>query len=370
MSITDEPITIGRVEVKNRFVLPPMGTKYATEKGEVTEKLIRYYQVRAGGGAGLIIVEAANVSPAGRFLWKQLEIHDDRYIAGLERLSSAVQEEGVKVFIQLNQGGASPAVTHDQTLEEINASSVSMSDAFIPRTLSRDEIEKAERSFIKAGVRAYEAGFDGVELHGAHMYLLCQLLSPRTNKRVDEYGSERTRAVTQIIDGIKDNTGDDFAVICRINGFESMPGGLTVEDAVSNARGLERGGADGLHVSALIRTKKGGPEDSTPCPDIHFEDGTFLPFSRAVSSAVDIPVIAVGKIGSLALAENILKEKIADMVAVGRGYIADPEIIKKWQESRHDEVNNCIYCNKCLKVLMKTPEDEIICPVNPGLGSE
>ena len=370
MSITEEPITIGRVEVKNRFVLPPMVTKFATDKGEVTEKLIRYYQVRAGGGAGLIIVEASNVSPAGRFLWKQIEVHDDRYTAGLERLSYAIKSEGAKAFIQLNQGGTSPVVTHDQTLEEINASSVDLSDGFIPRPFSRDEIKEAEQSFVNAAFRAYEAGFDGVELHCAHMYLLCQLLSPMTNKRADEYGSERTRLVTDIIDKIKNVTGDDFAVICRINGFESMPEGLTVEDAVANARGLEKGGADGIHVSAQVKLSKWGPEDNTACPNRHFDEGTFVPYSRAVRSAVDIPVIAVGRIAEMGLAKSILEEKAADMIAVGRGYIADPEIINKWQDGRDEEVNKCILCNKCLSALLDTREGEIICPVNPALGTE
>ena len=370
MMLSTTPINIGKLEVKNRFVMPPMVTKFANEKGEVTEKLIRYYQARAEKGAGTVIVEAAIVSPDGRFLPKQLEIHDDRYVDGLKRLSSAIKGDGAAAFIQLAHGGSRALEAHRQGFKVVSASSVSLEEGIIPSALSPEGLEEAKQSMITSAMMASTAGFDGVELHCAHLYLLSQFLSPKTNKREDGYGTSRTRIVEEIIHEIKGSIGRDFPVICRINGIEAVSEGLTTEDAKGIAMRLEKSGADCIHVSAMDLPEKGGSGQPLASPDRHFEDGPFVPYAAAVKSVVKIPVIAVGKVVSPEHADSILQDEAADMVAIGRGYIADPQVIRKWFEGRADDVNACTLCNGCLTDLRKSPESEIGCPVNPDLGEE
>jgi len=373
------PVDIGKLEIGNRFVLPPMVTKFATREGEVTEQMVRYYSARSLGGAGLIIVEAANVSPEGKLLDTQLEVGDDRCIQGLERLSMAIKKEGARAFIQLAHGGARAEVSRLGGFEVVSASPVSVDEVpdppwSIPKPLSRKGIKEMVQSFIRAASRAYEAGFDGIEVHCAHLYFLSQFLSPRTNKRKDEYGTKRTRIVEEIVQGIKGSVDKDFPVICRINGIEEMQGGVSLKDARENARSLEEGGADGIHVSAFVMPGVGiqgsGKLISEPGkllsePESSFKDCPFVPYAENVRSAVKIPVIAVGKIMTLGQAERIIAEGAADMIAVGRGQLADPHLVRKWLEGRSDEVNKCTVCGRCSRELGK-----INCPVNPGLGTE
>ena len=370
MSLSATPINIGEIEAKNRFVMAPMVTKFATKNGEVTDRLIEYYRARAAGKAGTIIVEAAIVSHDGRFLPKQLEIHDDRYVDGLKRLSSAIKGDGAAAFIQLAHGGSRALEAHRQGFEVVSASSVALDEGIIPRALSREGLEEVKQSMVTSAMMASAAGFDGVEIHCAHLYLLSQFLSPKTNKREDEYGISRTRLVEEVIMEIKGSVGKGFPVICRINGYEEVPDGLTLEGAKDNARNLEKVGADCIHVSAIALPGKRSSEDITASPDRNFEDAPFVESASGVKSVVKVPVIAVGKITSQELSEKILKDGSADMIAIGRGYLADPNITKKWLEGRHDEVNECVLCNRCITDLSDSPEGAITCPMNPDLGSE
>ena len=368
MGLLESSIMIGDVEVSNRLVMPPMATKFAGEDREVTDKLIKYYRKRADGGAGMVIVEATNVAPEGRFIEKMLEINDDSSIQGLWRLSSAIKDGGAKAFIQLAHGGSRSRESFNQGYEVVSPSSVPFVDDLVPTPLSGEGIAEIVESFTNAALRAVKAGYDGVEVHAAHMYLLSQFLSPSTNKRTDEYGTVRTRIVEEIIHGIKKKAGSDFPVICRINGYEDMPEGLTNEDAKKHAIALEKSGVDALHVSGYLAPEKGYSGKAFKNLESHAGDGYLVTYAAGVKSVVNVPVITVGRIRDIGLAERIIEDGSADMVAVGRGYIADAGIARKWLEGRPEEVTTCTVCGRCAKDLMEGPH--ITCPVNPALGTE
>jgi len=361
------PVKIGQMKLKNRLVMPPMGTRYSAFGGWVTERLIQYYVERARGGVGLIIVENAGVTLTGRGSHHTLGIYDDRLIPGLRKLSYAVQEAGAKVAIQLAHSGAG-ATSAVMGVQPVAPSPIPRFQGEVPRELSIDEIEDLIKAFAHAARRAKEAGFNAVELHMAHGYLLNQFLSPLTNKRTDKYGGDitgRARFALEVLQRVKETVGDEFPVLCRLSADEFVKGGLTLEESRIIAKMLEDAGADAIDVT-------GGIAETfyMSAPPMALPAGCLVHLAEGIKEAVSVPVIAVGKIRDPLLAERILREEKADLVAVGRGLIADPEFPTKAVEGRFDDIRPCISCNRpeCHGRLSRGLD--LNCLVNPAVGRE
>ncbi len=363
-----EPVRISNVELRNRLVMPAMNTNYATADGSVTQRGIEYYRERARGGVGLVIVEGAFVHPLARGLNNQISLTNDDKIPGLSKLSRAIHAEGAKAAIQLFHGGrqGSSAV--------IGAQSVSASDVpctlirETPRPLTLKQIEETIDAFGEATRRIKDGGFDIVEIHAAHGYLVNQFLSPLTNLRKDRYGGDfagRTRFLLEVIHMIKKKVGVGFPIICRINGDDYFEGGLTLDDAKRIAQVIEKAGVDAIHVSGGIYDSKNG-ESTAP---MWLPRGFMVPLAQGIKEVVNIPVIAVGRINDVRLAEEIVEKRQADLVSVGRALIADPEFPRKAMEHRLMEIRPCIACNEgCINMLFLLKP--VTCVLNAAVGRE
>ncbi len=357
-----EPIEVGGLHVKNRIVMPPMGMGYAHEDGTVSDRVINYYVRRAQSGVGMIVVENCIVDPNVLGVGPELRIHDDHYIEGLARLAREIKKYGVVVGIQLNHMGRQTTLGTPVAPSPIPVSPKGP----IPKVLSVDEIQDVVREFVAGAWRAREAGFDFVEIHGAHGYLVCEFMSPISNQREDEYGGSlgnRMRFPLEIIYGIRETIGEDFPIQFRLSGSEYVPGGLTLDDAVEIARILERAGVTSLSVSA------GNWQTLHYIMAPMFMPKGYLANDAArIKSAVNIPVIAVGRLNDVEVAERVLREGKADMIAVGRGLIADPEWAQKVRENRIKDIRPCIACNYCVDFVSRALEAK--CTVNAELGEE
>lgn len=369
-----EPLKIGSLELRNRIVMPAMGTQYADQNGAVTSRLINYYTERAKGGVGLIIIEVACIdSPIGKNAATQICVDDDRFIPGLKSLAKSIQAHGAKVTLQLHHAGrrARSQVTGTQP---VAPSSIACYGGDPPRELKEEEINGLVEKFVGGARRAREAGFDAVELHCAHGYLIHQFLSPLTNKRSDSYGGEllnRTKFVYEIIHRIREEVGEDYPIFVRISGNEFIPGGLTLGDSKLIAQELERSGASVIHASAgsvPSSAEEFAAQRNTSIPDMSFPRGCFVDLAQGIKEKVHVPVIAVGRINSPDLAEDILQQGKADLVAMGRALIADSEIPRKIKEGKWEDIRRCIACMTCInKVLTELP---LVCAVNAAAGKE
>lgn len=318
-----DPINIRGLALKNRLVMPPMATGMATEDGEVTDRHIKHYTARAKGGVGLIIIEHTYVSEDGKLSRGQTGLYDDRLIPGLKRLVEAIHAEGTKVIIQLTHGGAKAprSITGKQPSGPWNIILPNGTEA--PRPLTISEIKSLVTSFGNAAYRAVEAGFDSVELHGAHGFLLCQFLSPYANKRNDEYGgnpANRLRFPAEVIKEVKTRLGKSMPLFYRFGADDLLEGGLTLREAKLAAQHLEQAGVDVMDVSAGIGG--GAPRSST-------EQGYYVPLAEGIKEVVKVPVIGVGNITEPEYADRIISEGKVDLVAVGRTLLANPDFPKQ-----------------------------------------
>jgi 2,4-dienoyl-CoA reductase-like NADH-dependent reductase (Old Yellow Enzyme family) len=346
-----------------------MGTIFETEEGYVSDITLRHYEERAIGGAGIIIVENSSVFPMEPPALNP-GIWDDKFIKALHQLSLVIKKHEAKALIQLwHQGPKSRSPDRE---EAVSASEVPIR-GFKPRMLATEEVYHLIDDFVEGGVRANKAGFDGVELHSAHFYLLSTFLSPYTNKRDDEFGGDlegRTRMVRKIIEGIKHKTGSDFAVFCRINAVEKLEGGITLEEGKEISRLLTSAGADAIDVSAyaipISHSYKGMNIPVGSIAGIDAPKGIFVPYANEVKKVVDVPVIAVAKLDDPIYASKVLEEGKADLIAIGRGLLADPHLPQKAKEGRIKEINKCTYCGLCHTNQQKGKP--IRCQVNPNLG--
>jgi len=314
-SLLEKLVVKGHV-IRNRIVLPPMATELASERGEVTDALLRHYKLRARG-AGIVIVEHTFISEEGRRSKNQLGIYSDELISRLKRLARTIKEEGATAIIQLNHAGAK-APSEIIGRRPVGPSSVRVPGSEeIPKELSREEIEEIIEKFVNAAHRAMEAGFDGVEIHGAHGFLLSEFLSPLTNKRTDEYGGSlenRMRLHLRTVDMVRRQVDD--LLFFRLGVTDYMEGGLTLEEGVKVAMTLEKHGVDIIDVSGGLCGSR---------PPWTAEEGYFLNLSEAAKNKVGVPIIGVGGIKSPVFADKALKEGKADLIAVGRVFLADPD---------------------------------------------
>jgi NADPH2 dehydrogenase len=311
-----DPITIQGLTLKNRIVMPPMANSIAGDKGEITEKHLRHYASRSG--VGLIMVEHAYVERGGRAAETQIGIHDDGLVPGLARLAAAIRSAGAAAGIQITHAGARTTATIAGRQPVAPSAVPDPKSGEIPRALTPDEIGSLTAAFADAARRAAAAGFDVIELHGAHGYLLGQFLSPLTNQRMDRYGGDldqRLALAREVIAAVRGAVGRDFPLFYRLGADDLTPGGLTPQDGMQAARLLAGVGIDVLDVS-------GGQGGSGR--DRFTEQGFFVPLAEAVRQASGIPVIGVGNIREPEYADRIVREGRIDLVAVGRALLADP----------------------------------------------
>lgn len=350
--------------------MPPMATNYASPDGQVTDTLIRYYSERSAGGVGLVIVEFAYVDPSGKCNPTQLGIYDDKLIPGLSRLADAIRFGGSKAAIQIHHAGrqTTSRVVGSQPVAPSRvptAYSPMPIDIEMPRKLNLGEISALVQSFAEAARRAKDAGFDAVELHAAHGYLLNQFVSPYSNKRSDKYGGNingRTRFIREVVESIRSKCGRDLAIIVRLSANEFVEGGIRTEDAVEISRKLEEYGIDAIHVSAGIYETF-----EKIVQPMYYDRGFLVPYAEAIKRRTTVPIIAVGRINDPYLAEKILEEKKADMIAMGRALIADPELPNKLQRGSPEDVRRCIAClDGCIARVLANRT--LMCTVNPAVG--
>jgi 2,4-dienoyl-CoA reductase-like NADH-dependent reductase (Old Yellow Enzyme family)/thioredoxin reductase len=351
--------------LKNRLVCPPMVRNYGTERGFVTQRSIDHYQTIAKGGVGLIIVEATCVdAPRGRGWDYGLVLDDDAFIEGFAKLADAIHPHGSKVAVQLHHAGSGTDIrtTHMPQFGPTGGPS------FV-QELTLEGIAEVVRKFAKAAGRAKKAGLDGVEIHMAHKYLIAQFLSSATNRRQDFYGGSpenRAKFALEVLKAVRESVGRDFPVWCRINGQElGIENGITVEEAQALAVRLEKAGADALHVSASGAGKYLGYNGGVMCDP----PGNLVPLAASIKQVVHIPVIAVGKL-NLQLAEEVLRDGKADLVALGRSLLADPDLPIKAQQGRYEDIRPCIWCRTCGDVFLYKKRSGIRCQVNAALGYE
>lgn len=364
-----EPVRIGTLTLKNRGAMMPMATDLADKDGIVTPRQIRYYEERARGGLGLIVTEYTGVDDEDSIpSIHNLRIARDYHVSEMEKLTDAIHLHDCKVICQIHHGGATsnPAFTGRQN---IAPSAVPIADGRpVPREMTLEDIRRVQGKFVDAAVRCAKAGFDGVELHGAHGYLIAQFFSKYYNRRTDEYGGSvenRCRFVAEIIAAIRERLGS-FPVTLRMCGDEMTPtdGFLTLEDSLEVARYLESCGIDAISISC--GSARNGDAN---CEPFSYRTGWKAHVARAYKEALSIPVIATGTVKTPADAEKMLEDGVCDIVGLGRSTLADPEFMRKAREGRADEVRGCIGCLYCReRVLGKALP--IRCAVNARAARE
>lgn len=361
---------IGRLEIRNRMVMAPMGTYLAARDGTVTDRLKRYYEERARGGAGLIIIEIAAVDhPRGRGMTRQLGISEDKFIAGLSGLAEAIHKHGAKAGIQLHHGGRIAAPFLSGGYEAVAPSAIPLipQELGMARELSVTEISGLIECFAVAATRAKQAGIDGVEIHAGHGYLIDQFLSRSSNFRQDKYGGNsenRARFLLETVNAVRQAVGPEYPVWCRIDGREyGTENGITPEESRETARKLEAAGIDALNVSGY-----GGSMGFhfTEAPLV-YQPCFLMPEIQNIKEAVKVPLIAAGRIEPEE-AEKILKKGSADFIAMGRPLLADPELPDKISHGKQSDIRKCIYCYTCVHQIFV--RNNVCCTVNPAVGKE
>jgi 2,4-dienoyl-CoA reductase-like NADH-dependent reductase (Old Yellow Enzyme family)/thioredoxin reductase len=359
------PFTVKNLFLKNRMVYPPMGTSYATRFGSVTPRLISYHRERAAGGVGINWVEFTVVEPRGKLNPHMLGIYDDSHIPGLKSLVAAVHEAGGKIGIQLGHAGRRAKSSINGGRRPWGPSPFSEIGGEIPQEMNQSQIDYLQECFQKAARRAKEAGFDAVEIHAAHGYLIHQFLSPLSNRRTDSYGGSienRCRFALETLARVREGVGEDYPLFCRISADEFVEGGSSLSEAKAFARFLEEAGADGIDVSAGVLESA-----ERSVPPMAVEQGCNAGLAAEIKRAIGLPLICVGRIKSAEEAELILKKKSADLIAMGRALIADPELPRKAKEG--GEIRPCIGCNQgCIDRLYNGLA--ITCMVNARVGRE
>jgi len=360
------PIRIGNMDVKNRLLMSAMSINFGVdEQCHVTDQLIEYFVARAKGGVGMMLVGGGSVHPGGQELPDLPQMYNDSCIPSLKGMVERVKEYDTCFGVQLMHGGRQSYLPEKVAPSAIPAPAVVKGEV---RALEIPEIKELVDCFAQSARRCKEAGFDFIEIHGAHGYLINQFLAPNSNIRTDEYGGSfenRTRFLFEIIATIKEVAGPDYPVGIRINGNDYIKDGWELKDTVRLAPLLEAAGVAYLHIS-------GGVYGSTELtiPSMYTPHGCFIHLAEAVKKAVDkVPVITVGRIKDPVMADEIIKEGKADMVALGRSVIADPEYPNKAKAGKISNIRPCVGC--CLgcihAVLAKEPGS---CVVNPDVGRE
>jgi len=356
-----KPKKIGSLEIKNRFIRSATFEGMATEDGYVTDKHIKLYKKLAEGGVGLIITGYAYVQESGKAFEKQTGVSRDDYIPGLSRIAETVHINGenCKVALQIAHCG------HQSRLLENTIAPSAVEEKLtrkMPREMTREEIQDTVDAFSQAIRRAKDAGFDAVQLHGAHGYIITQFLSPYINKRTDDYGGSienRTRFLEEIYNKSVELVGKEFPILIKMNGVDFVQGGTTIEESTEVAKRLENIGYAAIEVSAGIwevakLKKKELGWKSTFLPESRIFIGTMnepaynLSYAKEFKKELNIPVILVGGINSLNLVKQILTNESADFVSFSRPLVREPDLPNRWMKGIGGDNVDCIFCNGCL----------------------
>jgi 2,4-dienoyl-CoA reductase (NADPH2) len=385
-------IQVGKMLLPNRMAMSAMGVEIAEEDGHAGEPIIAYYEERARGGVGLIVTEVCAIAyPQGATALRQLALSSDKFLPGLRELTRSVHQHGAKIALQLVYHGKVSRVDMRAGRPLLVPSEPRFAGAMdLANDLSAEEIgwlmkavsgpppsfKEADAtdiawvidSFAMAADRAKRAGFDAIEVHAAHGYLLSEFLSPAWNFREDEYGGSaenRARLLCEVIRAIKERVGDSFPVWPRIDCREfRTPGGIALGDAQRTAELAEEAGADAIHVSAYADATSGVA--FTDAPLVHKESG-YVEDAAAIKSRIDIPVIAVGRIEP-EIAEELIKKGRIDIVAMARKLLADPALPNKVKAGKVNDIRPCIYCYTC--VAQPYFDRPVRCAVNALTGHE
>jgi 2,4-dienoyl-CoA reductase-like NADH-dependent reductase (Old Yellow Enzyme family)/thioredoxin reductase len=360
------PFSIKNCHLKNRIVMPGLASFLIENDGSYSDKTIEHYRLRAAGGASMIIMEAHGVAPEGIVSKHQARIYDDRFIEDLSKVAAVIKAEGSIPAIQIHHAGRQvPA-------RVINRKPFAPSPLPCPaikgdvEPLTIEGIQKIIKQFGDAAERAVQAGFELIEIHGAHGYLINQFLSRFSNIREDEYGKDivgRSKFAREVIREVKERVGKDFPISFKISAQEFVPDGLTTGESIKILQLLVTEGVDIVQVSA--------GNDATPewiCQPMFMKKACLVDSAEKIKAALDIPVMAVGRISDPLIAEAIISEGKADLICMGRGLLADPELPRKAQEGRLEDIRICIACNTCMQSIFR--KGRIECLVNPSLGRE
>jgi NADPH2 dehydrogenase len=312
-----EPLTIGASTLRNRLVLPPMATSKARADGSISDDLLEYYDEKSRGGAlGLAITEHCFISEQGRNRVGQPSVADDAMVDGLSALAGVFHGNGVPAVVQISHAGAA-SVEPEKPLVGPSEVATPIGSGRLPRALTDEEVADIPRQFAEAARRVMEAGFDGVELHSAHGYLLNQFFSPLTNRRMDRYGGSlenRIRLHIEVIHAVRDEVGSDFLLLLRLGARDYLEGGTVIDDSIEAALRFEEAGVDVLDITGGLTGY------SHPGTD---EPGYFSELSAPIKAAISVPVILTGGVTEADQAESLLARGAADLIGVGRAILRD-----------------------------------------------
>jgi len=365
-----DPLQVKGLQFRSRLVMAPVMTGLAVD-GRPSQAQLDYYGARARDGVGLVVVESTAIAADARLMPNNLGIWEDAQVPGLAALARSIQDQGVPAVLQIVHGGAR-AWREDPAQERVGPSAVALLPGPAPRAMTEAEIAEVIAGFARAARRAQAAGFQGVELHAAHYYLISQFLSPYANRREDGWGGDlagRSRLAVAVVRAVRLAVGADFPVLVRMHAQENLEGGLSTEDAIALARALEAAGADLLDLSGIGQSSlgewQGQPflNTSSVLPK-DAPGAAFAPATGRIRAAVGIPVIAVGKLAGPGLAQAVLDRGEADLVALGRPLIADPLAAGKLLAGQDAAIVRCKECLSCFAAIRK---GAIRCAVNPAL---
>jgi len=363
------PVRINSIELKNRAVMPAMATAYGASDSTVTERLIAYYRRRAQGGAGLVITEVCAIDPRGRGFPNEIGSWSDEFIPGLSRLAGAIHDAGARCAVQLHHAGRESFKSVLGVDPEAPSPVPSVLLAQPCEEMSRDRIGVIIQAYASAAARVREAGFDAVEVHGAHGYLIGQFLSPFSNKREDRYGGSdenRARFALEIVEAVRSRVGDDFPLIVRFSAEELVRGGYGLEFAKWLAPSLVKAGADALHVSVGVYSTPG----NLSIASMDTPPGFNLHRARAIKGTAGVPVIGVGRVHDPRLADEAIARGDADLISFGRQHIADPDFLAKASRGDFDDVRWCLACNQGCIDRISFEMKSSSCSINPECGRE
>ncbi len=363
------PITINGMTLKNRAVMPAMGTGYGNADGTVGDRLIAYLARRAGGGTGLIITEVCAIDPRGKGFPNEIGAWSDDFIPELSRLTAAIHKEGGKIALQLHHAGRETFAAASGGTPEAPSPIPSVVLGQPCEEMSPERIAVVIDAFARAAGRARKAGFDAVEIHGAHGYLPNQFISPFSNQRTDAYGGSeenRSRFVLEIIAAVRKEIGSDFPVIIRISADEMIRGGYDLAFMQRLAPRLVAAGVDALHCSVGVYSTPG----NLSIASMDTAAGFNLFRARAIKEAAHLPVIGVGRINDPELAEKALAAGDADLISFGRQHLTDPDFIAKAAAGDFAEIRRCVSCNQGCIERLSFEMKSATCTFNPACGRE
>lgn len=341
-----EPTSIGGMTVANRFVRSATFEGMANEDGSCKDQVIDLTAELARGEVALIIGSHAYVEPAGRARASQLGIHRDDLVPGLARMTDVAHQNGSKILAQIAHAGCT---ANDPAGEPVGPSAIRLPDGRTCRELSKQDVQQVVEAFRRGAERAMEAGFDGVQVHSAHGYLLSQFLSPYFNKRTDEYGGKlvnRARIHVEVLNAIRGALGDDVPVLIKMNSDDFIDGGFTRKEMVEVAGMLENEGISAVEISggtALSPKELGFSRPGMQPPE---EEVYYLDAARMYKDSVSAPLVLVGGIRTYSVASSLVEEGVADFIALSRPLIREPHLVRRWHEG-DTSTATCIHCNQC-----------------------